>query len=79
MSLNQIKHSGTILRRGLEACKAVGGAQLHSSRMRYMLGVCRVMGCGSGAENSDGDDTEWTMEEIEELQVLSKLQPGITY
>ena len=77
MSLNQIKHSGVMLRRGLEACEAVGGAKLHSTRMRYMLGVCRVMGCGSGAAgdaaSDDGDDTAWTMEEIEDLQVRNLL------
>ena len=77
MSLNQIKHSGAILRRGLEACEAVGGARLHSTRMRFMLGVCRVMGCGSGApDQADHVDDTWTMEEIEELQVREGVASG---
>lgn len=70
LSLNQTKHAGAILRKGMEVCSKVG-AKAHSARMAYMLAVCRVMGCGG---EGDAQDTTWTMKEINDLQVRGRVQ-----
>lgn len=70
LNLNQIKHAGIILKRGLRAC-GEGGAELHSWRMRYMLAVCRVLGSPRDVDPTTGvagEEVEWNMQEIEELQ-----------
>jgi len=70
MNLNQIRHAGVILKRGLRACGEAGAA-LHGWRMNYMLAVCRVLGSPrevDPASGQAGEEVEWSMQEVEELQ-----------